>query len=188
MTPIVLAFSGGIASGKSTLSAAVAQSLGWPRVSFGAYVRKQAEYRGLEISRETLQEIGSSLIQEGWRQFCQNVLAQATWKSGQPLVVDGIRHVEAVDELQRLVNPAQLRLIFIDLPESTRRERLHQRDLAEHEAFERIESHPMEVETRSILPRLADLVLDGSQPTAHIVSEIEGWIKKWEVSSASREG
>ena len=186
--PIVLAFSGGIASGKSTLAAAVAQSLGWPCVSFGAYVRKQAECRGLENSRETLQEIGSSLIQKGWRGFCQNVLAQANWESGQPLVVDGIRHVEAVDELRRLVKPAQLRLIFIDLPESTRRERLYQRDLAGHKTFDRIDSHPMEVETKSTLPGLADLVLDGSQPVAHIVLEIEGWIKKWEVSSASRAG
>ena len=45
MKPVVLAFAGGIASGKSTLSSGVSRALGWPRVSFGDYVRRVARER-----------------------------------------------------------------------------------------------------------------------------------------------
>ena len=46
--PLVLAFAGRIASGKSTFSMGLAQVLGWPRVSFGDYVRQVARHSGLE--------------------------------------------------------------------------------------------------------------------------------------------
>jgi dephospho-CoA kinase len=126
---LVLAFSGSIGSGKSTLSLSVAKALNWPYVSFGNHVRTVALLRGLGESREVLQEVGESLIQEGWEQFCKSVLAQTTWEPGEPLVVDGIRHVEAVETLQLLIVPSELLLIHITLNEPTRKARLYKRDV-----------------------------------------------------------
>ncbi len=66
----VLAFSGGIRSGKSTLSTGVAEALGCRRVSFGDYVRAITQVRGLENCRENWQAVGESLIREDLNQFC----------------------------------------------------------------------------------------------------------------------
>jgi len=105
--PLILAFSGGIGSGKSTLSSGVAEALEWPRVSFGRYVRAVALDRGLDAeSREVLQEVGESLITAGWVPFCRAVLTQADWRPERSLVVDGIRHVEALQTLRALAAPS----------------------------------------------------------------------------------
>jgi dephospho-CoA kinase len=77
MKPIVVGFAGSIASGKSTLSIEVASSLEWQRVSFGDYVRTVAQSQGLGDSREMLQAVGASLINQGMEQFCKAVLYSA---------------------------------------------------------------------------------------------------------------
>ena len=80
--PLVLAFAGSIASGKSTLSAGVAQQLGWRYASFGDYVRLVAREQGLDGSRAVLQEVGARLIDQGWKHFCWAVLGQVDWEPG----------------------------------------------------------------------------------------------------------
>jgi hypothetical protein len=119
--PMVLVFAGRLASGKSTLSAGVAGALGWPYVSFGEYVRQVARSRGLDWSRHVLQELGAALIGQDCEGFCRAVLGQTDWDPGQPLVIDGLRHVEAVDVLRQLVAPSTLLLIFITVNEPARK-------------------------------------------------------------------
>ena len=179
MKSLVLAFSGSIGSGKSTLSLSVAKALTWPYISFGNYVRTVALLRGLGESREVLQEVGESLIQEGWEQFCKSVLAQATWKPGEPLVVDGIRHVEAVEMLRLLVVPSELLLIHITLNDLTRKTRLNKRSPADYAKMERIEDHSTEVQVKRRLPEIANLKVSGERSIDDIIHEILIWVQNY---------
>ena len=58
-TNLIVAFAGRIGAGKSSVSAAFAADLGWKFASFGAFVRKSASERGMDLSRESLQAIGA---------------------------------------------------------------------------------------------------------------------------------
>jgi dephospho-CoA kinase len=177
--PIVLAFAGSIASGKSTLSMGIAQTLGWPRVSFGDYVRHVVQGRGLECSREVLQEVGAALIEEqGWKAFCRAVIAQVEWEPGQSLVVDGIRHAEAVEVLRQLVAPSELLLVLIAVEESARRARLHQRSITNDETQQRFDVHSTEIQVRTLLPEMADFTVDGTRPVANLLQEIVHWVQQ----------
>ena len=178
MKASVLAFAGSIASGKSTISLGVANALGWPYVSFGDYIRKIAKLRGLEDSREIFQEIGQSLIEEGWDKFCWSVLNQVEWSPGKPLVIDGIRHIEAIDTLRSIAFPAKLLLIFIEVKESTREARFLKRETYDHKNLHIVENHPVEAQVKTLLPQTADLIVRNDEPIADTLYQIIMWISK----------
>ncbi len=79
-----------LGSGKSTFSEELANGLGWPRASFGDFLRNVAKSRDLEESREVLQELGESFIERGPNEFCRAVVAPDKWNSGEPLIIGGI--------------------------------------------------------------------------------------------------
>lgn len=179
MKSFVLAFSGSIGSGKTTLSLSVAKTLNWPYISFGNYVRTVARRRGLGESREVLQEVGESLIQEGWEQFCKSTLTQITWEPGQPLVIDGIRHVEAVEMLRLLVLPSELLLIHIMLDELTRKTRLHKRSSSDYDRMQSIEEHSTEVQVKKQLPEMANLIVSGKRAIDDNIRVVLTWIQNY---------
>jgi len=172
MDPIVLGFTGRIGSGKTTISSVVAEKLDWPRVSFGDYVRKIAQERGLEESREVLQQLGESLLSGNPEQFCRAVLAHAHWKQGQSLVIDGVRHIEVVDWLRHLVAPAKFLLVYVAVSESARQSRLLERDRTDASLLPSIESHSTERDVTSVLLSQADLIIDSSQSPEQITKRI----------------
>jgi transcriptional regulator with XRE-family HTH domain/dephospho-CoA kinase len=176
LEPLVLGFAGKIGSGKSTISAEVARALGWPRASFGDYLRTVAKSNGFGESREVLQELGASLVEKGAEEFCRAVLAHYQWNAGEPLVVDGIRHTEVVEALRRLVAPLELRLIFLDVDDTTRRDRLRQIDEDTPTKRQLVEAHRTEEQVNERLPALADLRLPGNQPVAQLVSTVVNWV------------
>lgn len=178
MKPIILGFSGCIASGKSTLSIRIASCLEWERVSFGDYVRSVAQNQGIEVSRKVLQSVGASLINQGMERFCRSVLGQANWRLGQPLIIDGIRHVEAVSVLRRLVFPSQLLIIFIAVNEQTRESRLIEKGLTQYEELQQIDKHSTEVEVQTRLKGMADLIVDGNKQVEQLVEEIIIWVRQ----------
>lgn len=177
MKPIVLAFAGTIGSGKTTISRLVAHKLRWKHVSFGDYVRAVARDRKLGESREVLQDLGSSLIGEGWEHFCKAVLKQVQFKPGECLVVDGVRHIEALNTIRDLVYPSIVFLIYIHLKPSQRQKRLEIKGIASESEIMRIEEHPTEKQVQTVLSQVADLLVDGSKPELQMVSDIVAWIK-----------
>lgn len=179
MKPTILAFSGGIGSGKSSVSQAVADRLGWRRVSFGDYVRLAAKQRGLAQTRETLQAVGISLIDAGWERFCRAVLLQAEWRNGQPLIVDGVRHVEALQTLRRIAAPSQVLLVFVQLGTPERKARLEQMETSSSRLDE-WDTHSTEVQVAAALPKLADLTINGSRSLDSLAREVEGWVRSME--------
>jgi len=176
LEPLVVGFAGRIGSGKSTISVEVAKTLGWPRASFGDYVRTIARNAGLDESREVLQEIGSSLIERGVDDFCRAVLAQSGWNAGEPLVIDGIRHAEVITALRKLVAPLEMRVVFLDMKDEKRLDNLRKREQAAPENLELVEAHATEEQVKNVLPELADLRLPGDRPVEELVSTVVTWI------------
>lgn len=175
MKSIVIGFAGKIASGKSTLSARFAEEMGWPYVSFGDYVRSVARQRGEDDSqREILQQIGESLIEQDYEGFCRAVVGQALkWKPGESLVIDGIRHLQVKQALEKLVAPSEFVLTYISVDEQIRRQRLQNEGIADPQRIERIESASTEVQVRNELPQIADITLDGTEQPEKLVEKLK---------------
>lgn len=171
-------FSGRIGSGKSSVSTGVAAALGWPRVSFGDYVREEASRRGLDSSRATLQAVGQSLIDAGWDKFCGGVLAQGDWQPGTSLVVDGIRHTAAVETIRSLTAPSRVVLVHLEAGNEVRLERIRRRGDQDEGSLERVESHPTEIESIVQLPGLADLLVSSDGNVGSTVDGIIGWLRQ----------
>ena len=171
----VLGFSGRIGSGKSTLSRLVASKIGWSWASFGKVVRDEAVRRGSQQTREILQTIGQQLIDSGWNSFCKKVLESAKWHPGQHLVIDGIRHIEAIETLGQLAAPSEVRLVYVALDEPVRQSRLVAR--GDFGVTTAAEQHPVESQVPDALLNRADLVVDSSGSEEHCVVQVVEWLR-----------
>src|SRR4051812_35017375 len=119
-----IGISGRIGAGKSTVAQELAALLGWPEVSFGNHVRAAASERGLGTDRAVLQDLGQRLIDErGFDAFVADVLTAAAIDHGQPFVIEGIRHVGALDALTRVCN-GDILLAYLEAPAEDRARRL----------------------------------------------------------------
>lgn len=171
----VIAFSGRKRSGKTTIARAVSERLGWCYASFGDYVRTEALKRGLDVNRiETLQDLGETLIGQGWSEFCKNVLTESSWTQAQGLVVDGIRHVEALRQIQCLTAPLSFTLIYVSTAEDVIIRRLGCLNAAELSV---IETHSTETDVIASLRDLADVTVDGSTPIQKSVDRILAYVE-----------
>jgi dephospho-CoA kinase len=178
MRSTVVAFSGSIASGKSTLSEALARSVGCKRVSFGEFLRKEAKRRGLEMTREALQELGADYVDRDPEALCRNVLSQeGLFLPGTAVVVDGVRHASVVSILKRLVAPAELRLVHVASAEDVRYQRLLVRG-EDAGRLREYDKHSTESEVETALRGIADLVVDGTKPTEVLVDDLVAWAAK----------
>lgn len=170
MSP-VLAISGAIASGKTTIARYVASAVGWPWTSFGAYVRAEAERRGFPDDRPTLQRLGDELVAHGIESFCRAVLVAAGWSPGSPAVLDGVRHVAVVQALRDLVAPQPLVLVYVTVPADVRATRLQVRGVG-FSAQQQHDAHANEADVLTSLPQMADVVLDGSLPPHALLASL----------------
>jgi cytidylate kinase len=168
----VLSFAAPIEGGKTTVSIGVATRLGAPRVSFGGYLRRLAQEKGLEVTREVLQDLGNDRVRQDVRAFCEDVLEQQPWQPGRPLVVDGVRHVEVLDALAEILAPAEGYLIYIKVDRTTQAKRLEHDELRHEKTLEELEKHPAELQVRSQLPDRAALVLDGTQRPDELTQKV----------------
>jgi dephospho-CoA kinase len=177
MKPAILTFSGPIASGKSALSIKLAQTFHWSRISFGDYVRSVADARKTPKTREVLQAIGTELVTSDLEGFCNAVLKQVNWQHGQPLIIDGIRHINVLETLQKLVAPMKLYLIFITIDEVVQANRLVERELNELLALQALELDATEQQVGTYLRDIADFVVDGSRPIEEATQNITNWLQ-----------
>lgn len=97
----IICLSGGIASGKSTATQTLTQCFSNVAVrSFGDVVRDHARSQGKPLDRSTLQAVGLTPVEAGWQAFIDALLEDVP-TSADVLIVDGIRHLEAIEELRR---------------------------------------------------------------------------------------
>lgn len=162
----VVCLAGGIASGKTTVAQALAE--GWPNASvrsFGDVVRRRVRAAGLAVERATLQDTGLRLIAEGWPTFVDELVTGLP-PDADLLIVDGIRHVGAVEELRRRFPEVPVRLIYLRADEASVRERLGIRGESQEILGHQVESSLGAVE------RAADEVIEVSQPVEEIAQSM----------------
>ncbi|GGG59562.1 AAA family ATPase [Hymenobacter glacieicola] len=174
---MIIAFSGKIGSGKSSVSAAVADVLNLPWVSFGDYVRKQARAQELEPTREHLQDLGQKLLRADAEAFCKAVLSQTPdWENG--IVVDGVRHSDVLHIIKRLINQQQLIHIHLELNEPLREARVISREGVVEECEQiRMNNHPTEEQVSGLLPSIADIVVSSTGPLDIVVEKVKTGIE-----------
>ncbi len=181
---LLLCFSGQIGSGKSSVSTAVGEALGWQRTGFGDYLRSEiARLGGNPDCRETLQELGQKRVDEDPKAFCRDVLAAGGFKPGDNFLVDGVRHVSIFDILVAVSKPSHARLLFLGAVDTTRIARVQTRGDAQD--FARASTHRVEAELADALPQRAHGVVNADQPLDRVVSDCLDLIKRWQKSPLS---
>jgi dephospho-CoA kinase len=159
----IVCISGEIASGKTTIARALAEHFRDVTVrSFGDVVREQALSEGKLLDRATLQEVGLSLVAAGWPSFV-DALLEGLPPSIELLVVEGIRHREAVDEIARRNLSDKLLIVYLQVDPQVQAARQQDRG----ESF-RSRTHTVEF-SLSEVQAMADLVVDGSLSVGEIV-------------------
>ena len=156
MKTLIVGFAARTNNGAKAVSARVADRLGVPCVRFDDYLRAVASQRGFtEVTQQILQDLGEEEIRaHGFKEYCSAVLRHASWHSGESVVIEGVRHVEAIETLRELVSPAQFHLIYLEANTEAPRER-----------------HP----------RVAELRLDPRKPADELVEEVLRWARKAEL-------
>jgi len=175
--PLVVAFAGKIGSGKTTITKSLAEALGWSRTGFGDYVRKVVREQGLASTRENLQRVGTEMLRRDVNNFCKSVLSNGGWQPGENLIIDGLRHVETIEVIRKAVRPADLRTVYIYVPEKARLARLRQRGDGDEGTISNVERHSSEQQVDSILRSRVDLLVEGSRPVEAIVAELAEWVR-----------
>lgn len=165
---MIICLAGPRASGKSTTAKSLAALLGWRFFSFGDYVREVARERGLDPQDlPVLQNIGSELIDMGWDSFCNNVLTFYGYNN-ENVVIDGIRHVQAVNTLSSITQ-SRVFLVYLDVPETVQNERIQHRNRGEYEGHE---NHEVEKEVKCEVREKADIIINAEIPPEEVVQSI----------------
>lgn len=160
MTSNIICFSGGIGSGKSTLSYELSKKIGWKTTSFGNFLRNLASERKLIPSRENLQFLGEEMISKGTDNFCNLVLQFCNWIPSENLIIDGVRHSEILGSIKRITKPSNVFLVYIELDLIKRSSRLPDQ---EKNKLSKYETHSTELQVKSDLQTLSDLIIDGNR-------------------------
>lgn len=175
---LLLCFSGQIGSGKSSVSTAVAEALGWQRTGFGDYLRSEITRLGGDPnSRIALQDLGQNRVDDDPAAFCRDILAAGGFQPGDDFVIDGIRHVSIFELLAAMSVPSQARLLFLGAIETTRVARVETR--ADALDFSRASTHCVEAELRQALPRRADGIVNADQSFDAVVSDCLVLVQRW---------
>ena len=185
----ILCISGRRKSGKTTLSNAISKKKGWRRLSFGNYIRNEAEkdleYKSLlEVEKKKyLQNLGDRLIKEqGYENFCQEFLKFNEWNETENLVIDGVRHKQILIKLMKF--SLKVFMIYIQVEDEEIRRRILESNGSD-EDFQRYietEQHPTETQVVSTLQLYADKVLDGRNNKDFLVEEVIIWLEQREVA------
>jgi cytidylate kinase len=162
--PAIIAIAGPIGSGKTTITTHLSARLGWPHAAYGDLIRSIATNRGLTTDRATLQHIGTELIAAGWDALTRQILTQACWAPGEPLILDGLRHLGAAIALTKTVAPLPTIVIYLDTTAAIGTARAHHRDQLSNNATHHDERHPVELDLPAVRNQ-ADLVLTTTDTT-----------------------
>jgi dephospho-CoA kinase len=165
----IIAISGRIASGKTTIARALAATLGWKLAGFGDFVRQAAKDRGFkELNREVLQNVGQELVVTDTPSFCRKFLASVQFRPGDLLIVDGIRHLQVLRDIQAETKPSKIKLLHIEAHRDVRKERFARREPIDD--FQRADNHEVERGT-DLLRARADITIDTSDLSVQAAHE-----------------
>lgn len=176
----LLLLSGPMASGKTSVSAALQELHGFVQISSGTFLREQLTARNEPFDRHHLQELGDSLDRStdfSW--LIESVASPAI--RDRPVVeswlIDAVRKPRQV-ELFRLHFGEAVKHVHICAPESVLQQRYVARGAADLKEYIASVAHPNEQSARS-LEGFADKVLDTHTYTPSQIADqiMEIWEK-----------
>jgi len=167
-----LVFAGRIGCGKTQVSKAVASALGFRWNSFGSTLKNIAGERGLPITRQDLQVLGERMVATEPEELCRRVLVEAKPFGSQPIVIEGLRHRHIREVLLRLLIPQLLVVVYIDLPDDLRLERLRVRDGLTDAEVRKMEEHSTEIQVAAEIRSISDHIVDNSGVLSATVAAI----------------
>jgi len=179
----IIAFSGLPQTGKTTLARRLADYLQCKFVSFGDFVRNEARKAGIPNPiRKDLQDIGQRLVEADVIAFCRAVLQTVSFSPGEQIVIDGVRHIEALQAISS-VSPGQaIKLIYLFAPLEIRTARCTP-DAIDSE-LAAIDSHEVESQTECELRDLADVVIDASANVDITFHHLVAWLRHEDMSDS----
>lgn len=162
----VICLSGGIAAGKTTVAHGLVEYFPGAAVrSFGDVVRRHARSQGKPLDRATLQVVGLALIDAGWQSFVDTLFEDVPQRV-KVLIVEGIRHRQAVDEIKKRHLSDITLIVYLKVDPHVQEMRLQHRGESPSSRVHPVESSLAEVEA------IADLVVDGDLPLDQITDII----------------
>ena len=156
-------------SGKSTLCNYLVRNHGFYSISFGDYVRHEAELQGISPSRNAYQELGNRLVHEmSSEEFIRRCIEHSRPKSNLH-VFDGLRHLSIADGLRRIYNKCVI--VFVEAPDYLRFQRYKSRQRVDDSEldigqFLSLSEHRVEHEIDAIAS-VADLVVQADDTIAN---------------------
>lgn len=165
---MIIALAGLSKSGKSFLAKHLGETLNWPVLSFGSYVRHVAATQKLSDDFPTLQTLGQSMVDEDPASFVSAVLDHSDCGVQDNLILDGMRHVEVLDALQESVAPDLVQLVLVKVSQEELASRHENIGLDISEVL----AGPAEQQVQSTLAERATLVVDGSGPVENAIDDV----------------
>jgi cytidylate kinase len=173
----IIVFGGSSRTGKTTLARRLADLLRCKFVSFGDNVRSEAKRRGiLAPTRKDLQDLGQELVQTDVLSFCRDVLTTVGFSPGEPLVIDGLRHTEALQAISDLSGGQSIKLIYLYASVEIRNRRSG--TAGGKSDVRNIDAHEVESQTNSQLREMADLAVDASRGVSEVFAQIANWVRE----------
>lgn len=168
---VVLVFSGQIGSGKSSLAKAISDEFGFPRISFGAYVRHLVRQSGGDESdRKSLQDEGERQVNKDPSAFLLATLDYHDVDNANSFVVEGLRHTSILNEMRRFFG-TDLIHIHLEAGDQTAFERAVARG-DDPKVVERALRHTVEADVTITLREAADLVLAASESLSELTAQV----------------
>ncbi len=167
----VLVLSGHSSSGKTSIAEHLAKEHpDWAWASCGAFVKSEAERRGLTSGRVATNELGQQLVDElGGEKFLDAVLAHTNIPPGAAtLIVDDVYHVEVFDAIKR--RWGHLKFVTVDLTDSMRRQLWREEGRTDDEVAA-LEASPLdEAVSRLAARHRPQATLDGARTDQEIAA------------------
>lgn len=175
INPAVVALAGPIGSGKTTTAALLARQLAWRQAGYGDAIRAIAAARGEPADREVLRQLGLDLLTSGWDTFTRMVLQHARWHPGQPLILDGLRHLPAVPALRAAVAPLPVITVYLDLPSAVAAARARHRD-QDTQSTAGSATHPTELSLPAVRDHADVIIAAQSLSAVQVTSQIARYL------------
>ena len=167
--PIIIGLSGAIASGKSIISAKLAEILGGAKYTFSDMLKNEMKKRNLEINRENMQHFSSGFIRElGYPGFTEALLKELKPDSPKVIIIDGIRHIGVLDYLSSKYS--HFISIYVEADFDTRYERYIQKNNTNKQQFMAICSRDTESEIKDI-KILSNIHINNNVDDLHLISK-----------------
>ena len=160
---------GRICSGKSSLARSLSESLNIPKASFGGYLVELAPEFNLKVSRDSLQNLGQSLINSNPEKFLADVIEFSG--SSEEMIFEGVRHKIIKEKIEQISRAAIS--FYIEVPTEVRLQRCVERgdiNISKVE-FDQWDNHIVEQEIEGLKNKCTH-ILDGSQSSLDLKKEV----------------